>query len=152
MDVQKILWPTDLSGSAKQALNYVQSITEKYQAEIHVMYVIEDIAHHRGLYGNFTQDHIEKIIAWENKKAKERLDDICSQYLEGCPLYIKHVAVGDPAEEILKLIDKENIDMVIISTKGTRGIFAFGSVAEKVVKNSPVPVVTVPSTGEPITE
>jgi nucleotide-binding universal stress UspA family protein len=152
MDVKKILWPTDLSGSAKQALKYVQSITEKYQAEIHVMYVIEDIAHHRGLYGNFTQDHIEKIIAWENKKAKERLDDICSQYLEGCPLYIKHVAVGDPAEEILKLIEKEGIDMVIISTKGARGIFVFGSVAEKVVKNSPVPVVTVPPSGEPIEE
>ena len=152
MDVKKILWPTDLSSSAKQALKYVQSLTEKYQAEIHVMYVIEDIAHHRGLYGNFTQDHIDKIIKWENEKAMERLDGICSQYLEGCPLYIKHVAVGDPAEEILKLIDKESVDMVIISTKGTRAIFAFGSVAEKVVKNSPVPVVIVPTTGDPITE
>jgi nucleotide-binding universal stress UspA family protein len=152
MDIQKILWPTDLSGSAKQALNYVQSITEKYQAEIHVMYVIEDIAHHRGLYGNFTQDHIEKIVEWENEKAKERLDDICFKYLEGCPLYVKHIDVGDPAEEILKLIDKESVDMVIISTKGTGGIFAFGSVAEKVVKNSPVPVVTIPTTGVPITE
>ena len=152
MDVRKILWPTDLSGSAKQALKYVQSITEKYQAEIHVMYVIEDLAHHKGLYGNFTQDHIDKIIEWENKKARERLDDICSQYLAGCPLYIKHVAVGDPAEEILKLINTENVDMVIISTKGAGGIFAFGSVAEKVVKNSPVPVVTVPPSGEPATE
>ena len=152
MDVQKILWPTDLSERSKQALNYVQSLTEKYQAEIHVMYVIEDFAHHRGLYGNFTQNHINKIIEWENEKAKERLDNICSQYLDGCPLYIKHVAVGDPAEEILKLIDKEKVDMVIMSTKGARRIFAFGSVAEKVVKNSPVPVVTVPTTGVPITE
>jgi hypothetical protein len=42
------------------------------------MYVIEDIAHHRGLYGNFTQDHIEKIIAWENKKAKEYKNHIGS--------------------------------------------------------------------------
>ncbi|MGB6009933.1 MAG: hypothetical protein WBI57_01535 [Desulfobacterales bacterium] len=63
MDVQKILWPTDLSGSAKQALKHVQSITEKYQADIHDMYVIEDIAHHRDLYGNFSQDHFDKIIA-----------------------------------------------------------------------------------------
>jgi len=78
MDVQKILWPTDLSGSAKQALSYVQSVTEKYQAEIHVIYVIEDIAHHRGLYGNSTQNHIDKIIAWENKRAKEYKNHIGS--------------------------------------------------------------------------
>ena len=96
MEVKKILWPTDLSGSAQNALEYVESLTVKYGAEIHVLYVIEDIAHHRGWYGDFEQDHINKIIDWEHKKAKERLDDICSQYLEGCPLYIIHVAVGDP--------------------------------------------------------
>ena len=148
MNVQKILWPTDLSGSARQALEYVQSLTQKYQAEIHVMYVIEDIAHHKDWYGDFTDDHIEKIIAWENKKAKERLDQICSDHLEGCPLYIKHIAVGDPAQEILKLIDKENIEMVVMATRGAKGHFNFGSVAEKVVKNAPVPVVTVPASGE----
>ena len=75
MEIKKILWPSDLSGRAQHALNYVQSLTERYDAEIHVLYVITDLAHHRGLYGNFTQDHIDKIIAWENKKAKERLDE-----------------------------------------------------------------------------
>jgi nucleotide-binding universal stress UspA family protein len=145
MDFQKILWPTDLSGSAQQALHYVQSLTEKYQAEIHVMYVIEDLVHHKGWYGDFEKGHIEKIIEWENKKAKERLDAICSRHLEGCPLYIKHLAVGDPAKEILNLVAKEKIDMVIMSTRGAKGNFSFGSVAEKVVKNSPVPVVTVPT-------
>lgn len=151
MDFQKILWPTDLSGSAKQALGYVQSLTEKLQAEIHVMYVIEDLTHHKGWYGDFDKGHIEKIIDWENQKAKERLDDICSKHLENCPLYIKHLAVGDPAQEILKLVAHENIDMVIMSTRGEKGHFSFGSVAEKVVKNAPVPVVTIPAKGEPAT-
>lgn len=149
MEVERILWPTDLSGSAKQALRYVQSLTQKYQAEIHVLYVIEDIAHHRGWYGDFEDDRINKIIEWEGKKAKERLDDICSNYLDGCPLYIKHVAVGDPAQEILNLVDKENIDMVILSTRGAKGNFSFGSVAEKIVKNATVPVVTIPPSGDP---
>ncbi len=152
MELQKILWPTDLSGSARQALQYVQSLTEKYQAEIHVMYVIEDLAHHKGWYGDFDKGRIEKIIDWEHQKAKERLDEICSKHLEGCPLYIKHLAVGDPAQEILELVENENIDMVIMSTKGEKGHFSFGSVAEKVVKNALVPVVTVPATGEPSAE
>ncbi len=59
-------------------------------------------------------------------------------------MYVKHVAIGDPAQEILKLIEKEKVDMVIIASHGRKGHFHFGSVAEKVVKNSPVPVVTIP--------
>lgn len=150
MEIKKILWPTDLSGRAKYALNYVRSLTERYGAEIHVLYVITDLAHHRGLYGNFTQEHIDKIIEWENKKAGERLESICTQELDGCPLYIKHIAVGDPAQEIIRHALQEDIDMVVLSTRGAGGHFAFGGVAEKVVKHSPVPVVIVPSSGETI--
>lgn len=150
MEVKKILWPTDLSGRAKYALEHVRSLTQKYDAEIHVLYVIEDIAHHRGLYGNFEQDHIDKIVEWENKKAHQRLGDICAEQLDGCPLYIKHVAVGDPAQEIINLVKKEDIDMVILATRGAGGFFQFGSVAEKVVKHSPAPVMMVPTAGDPV--
>ena len=44
--VKKVLWPTDFSSSAKKALPYITSLTMQYGAEIHVLYVIEDIAHH----------------------------------------------------------------------------------------------------------
>ncbi len=146
MEFKKILWPTDFSGSSEKALPYVRSLTEKYNTEIHVIYVIEDIAHHKSWYGDFEQEHIEKILKWEEKTAKERLDQVCSSYLEGCPLYIKHIAVGDPAQEILKLAEKEKVDAVVMATRGLKGHFGFGSVAEKVVKNSAVPVITVPGT------
>ena len=69
---------------------------------------------------------------------------MCAKYLDGCPLYIKHIAVGDPAQEILKLIDKEKVDMVVMTSHGEKGNYRFGSVTEKVVKNSPVPVTTIP--------
>jgi len=144
MEMKKILWPTDFSGSAEKALPHVKSLTEKYNSEIHVLYVIEDIAQHVDWYGDFEKSHIEKILVWERKKARERLDHICEHYLEQCPLYVRHIAVGDPAQEILKLIEQEKIDMVVMSTKGRQGNFRFGSVAEKVVKNSPVPVVAIP--------
>ena len=150
MEVKKILWPTDLSGRAKHALDYVKSLTEKYDAEIHVLYVILDIAHHRGLYGNFKQDHIDRIYAWEYEKASERIDQICSQELEGCPLYVKHIAVGDPAQEIIKTALKEKVDLVVLATRGAGGYFQVGAVAEKIVKYSPVPVMMVPTNGEPV--
>ena len=148
MEIKKILWPTDFSSSAEKALPYVTSLTQQYQAEIHVVYVIEDIAHHEGWYGDFDKTHVEKLMDWADKSAKKRLDQICNKYLEGCPLYIKHIAVGDPAKEILKLIDKEKVDMVVLASHGQKGHFRFGSVAEKVLKNSSVPVTTIPVESE----
>ena len=144
MEMKKILWPTDFSSHAESALPQVQSLTEKYQAEIHVLYVIENIAHHESWYGEFDKSHVDRLMDWEKDTATKRLDQVCDKYLNSCPLYIKHIAVGDPANEILKLIEKENIDMVVMASRGRRGHFQFGSVAEKVVKNAKVPVVTVP--------
>ena len=142
--MKKVLWPTDFSSNAEKALPYVSSLSETYQTEVHVLYVIEELGHHEPWYGEFDSSHIKKIHEWENKKAKERLDQICNSYLEGCPLYIKHVAIGEPGQEILKLIDQEKIDMVVMASRGRRGQFSFGSVTKKVVENASVPVVTIP--------
>jgi nucleotide-binding universal stress UspA family protein len=109
-----------------------------------VLYVIEDIAHHESWYGDFDIAHINKLMQWADKSANKRINQICEKYLEGCPMYIKHIAIGDPAQEILKLIDKEKVDMVVMANKGEKGIFRFGSVTEKVLKNSPIPVTTIP--------
>jgi nucleotide-binding universal stress UspA family protein len=144
VEIKKVLWPTDFSSSAKKALPYISSLTMKYGAEIHVLYVIDDVAHHRGWYGEFDKDHINKLAERTNESAKNHLNQICDKYLEGCPLYIKHLAVGDPAQEILKLIDKEEIDMVVMASRGERGHFRYGSVFEKVLKNSSVPIATIP--------
>jgi len=145
MDVKKILWPTDLSGNAQKALPLVTSLSQKMQGEVHLLYVIEELALHEPWYGEFDSSHIQKIHDWEKEKAGERLDWVCDEYLKGCPLYIKHMAIGDPADEILKIIPEEGIDMVVMAKRGRKGRFAFGSVTEKVVKNAAVPVSVVPT-------
>jgi nucleotide-binding universal stress UspA family protein len=142
--VKKILWPTDFSSISEKALPHVKSLTEQYGAEIHVLYVIEDTAHHDGWYGAFEQKRVRELMEHAYKTANQRLEQICQKYLESCPLYVKHVAVGDPAKEILKLIDREKVDLVVMASHGAKGNFRFGSVAEKVLKNSPVPVTVVP--------
>lgn len=144
MTLKKILWTTDFSENAAQALSYVTSLSEKYQTEVHVLYVLEPFAPFGAWYGDFDQSEIEKMQDLERERAEKRLSEICENYLEGCPLYIKHTAIGDPASEILKLIKKEAPDMVVITTRGRRAQFAFGSVADKVVKHSAVPVLAIP--------
>lgn len=143
MDIKKILYTTDFSKNAEYALPYVTSLSEKYNAEVHIIYVGEDLSHHEAWYGEFQGTHIPKIRQWEEKTANKRLEDICDNHLQGCPHFIKHVVVGDPAQEILKLIDSEKVDLVVMATHGMKGHFPFGSVTEKVVKHAAVPVLTV---------
>lgn len=144
MEKKKILWPTDFSENARKALPYVISLGEKYQTEIHVLYVIEELGYHEPWYGEFKGSNIAKIHEWEKTKAEERINEICEKNLQGCPRYIRHISIGDPAQEILKLIQEKKMDMVVMASRGQKGHFQFGSVAEKIVKNSTIPVVTIP--------
>ncbi|MBC2709827.1 MAG: universal stress protein [Desulfosarcina sp.] len=61
------------------------------------------------------------------------------------PQFSKKVVSGDAADEILKVLEAEDIDLVIMGTHGRKGLehVIFGSVAEKVVKKSPVPVLSI---------
>jgi len=71
------------------------------------------------------------------------LEQICSKYLDGCPRYIRHTAMGDPAQEILKLIEQEKMDVVIMPTRGKNNIFPDGSVTEEILKKAPEKVMTI---------
>jgi nucleotide-binding universal stress UspA family protein len=150
MTLQKILWPTDFSEQARPALDYIKSLTRRYEAEIHILYVMEDVRRSPNRIGGLASGHPDNMLIWQKMKAHKRLDQICIEYLEDCPCFVRHIAIGDPAREILKLVEKEKIDMVVMSTQGTRAPspFRFGSVAARVIKDAPVPVVTIPPARE----
>ena len=74
MNVKKILWATEFSNMAENALPFIESLTKEENAEIHVLYVEDDIAHHDPWYGVFTRKHAARIEKWENKFAAKRLD------------------------------------------------------------------------------
>ena len=145
MKLKKILWATDLSKNAAEALPFVSSLAETYQAEVHVLYVMEELGHFGAWYGDFDRSHVEEMQRMEKEKAEKSLDEICQAHLEGCPLYVRHIAIGDAASEILKLIGTEKPGVVVMATRGRKGKFEFGSVVERVVKHSPAPVLTIPA-------
>ena len=144
MDIKKILWPTDFSENASQALALVTSLAEKYQAEIHILYVLKDYPAFGASYGQHDPDDYQKMKDWEKKFAESRLDEICEKFLNACPLYIRHISVGDPAKEILKMIQQEGIDIIIMASRGSESHFDFGSVADRVIKCTNKPIVVIP--------
>ena len=61
MDIKKILWPTDFSENAAQALPLVTSLAEKYQAEIHILYVLKDYPAVGASYGYYDPADYQKM-------------------------------------------------------------------------------------------
>ena len=77
--------------------------------------------------------------------AQQRLSEFRDEYFKDTSDVRWEVRGGDIAEEILRYIREEGIDLLIMGTHGRKGLdrIVFGSVAERLVKTSPVPVMLV---------
>ena len=146
MEVLTILWPTDLSKNSIKAAKHVSSLALKYQAKIILMYVGVDLLSYFRAYGDPSKDQLEHFQSWELKQAKKHLEGVCEQELKACPNIEVKLVQGDAASEILKAIKETKADMVVLTSHG-RGqedldqkSADFGSVAKKILANSPVPV------------
>ncbi len=144
MEVKRILWPTDFSENASRALPVVTSLSQQYGAEIHILYVMKDYPEFGAHYGDFDPKEKETMQAMEKEMAERRLTEICDKFLNECPLYIRHIAVGDPAQVILDFVSKERIDLVVLASRGNESHFDFAHITDRVIKCTTVPVVTVP--------
>jgi nucleotide-binding universal stress UspA family protein len=146
--MRKILWPTDFSQAASAAEPYVISLSKKYNAEVHLLHVAEDLTQFELYWGSGpSPKHLRELHEYALRVSKDRLEELCRDKLTGCPRYHIHIILGNPAREILKAIVDIDPDVVVMATRGMRGVFPFGSVAERIIKSSPVPVFTInPST------
>jgi len=147
MDVRTILWPTDLSPGSLKAAGHVLSLAEKYESRIVVMYVSLNLCAYFPAYGNYpSPDLLQEFQGWEMEQAKVKLEQLCGSALRGCPNLKIRLVAGHPAAEILKAIEAEKADLVVMTSRG-QGLEAnpevdtgLGSVAREVVERSKAPV------------
>jgi len=140
---KKILFPVDLTENASKILPYVMSMAEKYDSTIYLLHVVQDLQRWGKLY--IPHGSTEKIQKEAVEGANKAMNRVCEDKLQSCPNFQRRVVSGDPATEIVKTIEAEGIDLVVVGTHGRKGMehAIFGSVAENVVKKSPVPVLVV---------
>ena len=151
MEVRTILWPTDLSKNSLKAARHVVSLADKYKAKVILLYVGVDLMSHFGAYGYPGEEHLKHFQDFELKQAKKQMETICDQDLKACPNVDIRLVQGDAAQEIIKTAKEVTADLIVLTTHG-RGhddldqkSADFGSVAKKVLANSPVPVHLVSS-------
>ena len=143
VEIKRILYPSDFSGCSFLVLPYVRSVAAKYDAEIYLLYVARNLHLYTSSRKQPTSSStlVEKTL----KELEMMLDKFCAEHLLDCPNFKCIVAVGDPGEEIVKTVKKENIDLVVMGTHGRRGLehTLFGTVAKYVVMHSKAPVLIV---------
>jgi len=158
--IKKILYATDLSESAKLALNWAMSLAEKYDAAISIIHVIPDVIEEMSasmgydLAAHFDAYRLNQLNAEGQSDAKdsikERIKSVCEEIKDefpSCRLDFNNIIIkaGHPVQEILAVANDGTYDMVIMGTHGHGLIddLLLGSVARGVVHKCRVPVFTI---------
>jgi nucleotide-binding universal stress UspA family protein len=148
MHFKRILVPTDFSPGAEAALENAIDLARSYGATVVLMHCYGLPTYsYPDLGGGITADYMSALEQY----AREMLGAILEKHKDaGVPIATALYA-GVPWEQILRAIGEHSIGLVVIGTHGRRGIAhaLLGSVAEKVVRLSPVPVLTVRAPAEP---
>lgn len=134
----KVLVPTDGSEGAEVAVDHAREIADKFDAEIHVIYVVDVRA---STAGEIWQNMIGEFHKIGEKATSEIAETLTEQGLDT----VAEVTEGIPHVEIRDYTNQEDIDLVVMGTHGRTGLdrVLVGSTAEKVVRTSEVPVLTV---------
>jgi universal stress protein A len=141
MELTKVLVPTDFSNHSDQALQWGASLAGKYGAQMLLLHVIPPAVEEVSARGSESEEAIMDLEA----KVEARLYEIASQELqESLPVDVK-IAVGKPAEEILRVANEEAVDLIVMGTHGHTGLthVLLGSTAETVLRSAPCPVFAV---------
>ena len=146
---QKILLPTDGSKYAEKAAKHAIWIAGHSGAELIALNVI-DTSSLVGLPAEDLTVRVSEILKEEGQKSLDSISKLIEElkkeqgYEKGVNL-TKRSEEGSPADIILKTVEDEDIDLIVMGTSGKHGLdrFLLGSVTEKVVRSSKVPVLAV---------
>lgn len=142
VSINKVLALTDCSEPSSDALSYAIEISKKFKADLIVLTVFSAPAAHRStetmyLFRNDTpekkQEQIREIEGFWKRFSKNGVE----------PEFVR--LAGDPFDEIMRYSKEHSIDIIVMGTHGYTGLthIFMGSVAEKVVRYSSIPVLTV---------
>jgi nucleotide-binding universal stress UspA family protein len=140
----KLLVPTDFSEDSEQAARYAVELAKRFQAEIHCIHVVDIPADLLSTSDYYMTGPSEAFLDQIREESKKNLEAFAEKNLEGARLRTAFLE-GSPFVEIIRYARNQEIDLVVIATHGRTGLkhVLFGSVAEKVVRKAPCPVLVV---------
>ncbi|MBF8270336.1 MAG: universal stress protein [Gammaproteobacteria bacterium] len=143
ISIEKILHPTDFSANSNHALKYACAFATHFGAELHLLNVVVDLS-------LVTLPPIDGYLPegyYQNARnhANEELAKMPTREMAGNIRIVRQVLDGSAFVEIINYAKNNDIDLIVMGTHGYSGLthLVMGSIAEKVVRRSPCPVLTV---------
>lgn len=143
--MNKILVATDSSAASNRAVEMAAQMAEQYDAELHIIHVIRDMQipfeikeipelepHALESFHNAREEVMRKIAESVLRLAKEKAGKVSAGKIQTV------IGAGDPATSILDLARRQNVDLIVIGTRGLGKLKGqiMGSVSRKVSNNA----------------
>lgn len=156
--VSSILWPTDGGEPSYRALEAALAIADKFSARIYALRVVAPVPPLAGQgYAPMVGAGYEPMAIkgydvplYQQELLKLAESDLLQAVAEKVPKDIEissEVKIGIPAEVIIEFAREKNIDIIVMATHGRTGLsrFMIGSVAEKTIRQSTIPLLVIPA-------
>ncbi|ADL58881.1 MULTISPECIES: universal stress protein [Methanothermobacter] len=142
---KRILLATDGSECSMKAAKYAIETARQNQAELIALSVTETKALQNLPVEELTRK-VTELFRRESEEVLERVEELASS-MEGSVKVRKMILEGPSADTILRVADEEGVDLIVVGASGKHALerFILGSVSEKVVRHSTVPVLVVHS-------
>ncbi|MFO8115519.1 MAG: universal stress protein [Halorubrum sp.] len=143
----RILLPTDGSKGVDRAIDHAVDAADRYDATLHVLYVVDsDIVN--AYSGDEFVDGSEGAGETLEERGREALDAVAAHAEDAGVDVVTDLVYGVPHEEILRYIDRADIDLTVMGSKTRSGDYRrmLGSVTERVSRRSTAPVSIVKTT------
>jgi nucleotide-binding universal stress UspA family protein len=143
--IKNVLVATDFSKCSEVALNYGRALARQFGARLHVMHAVEPIpvdAISAGGFATAIPELQANLESAERAQLEELLTEDDRRTLRATTVL---ASFATPAPAIVGYAETEQVDLIVVGTHGRRGFshLLMGSVAEKVVRTAPCPVLTV---------
>ena len=143
----KILFCTDFSENSHWAFTYALDLAKTYQAKLLILHVMRDpiFVYPDQISVYVAEEKLEEFEASEKEKMDQELNTYYLQKMDDFKDYKVLMKKGVAFYEIIQTAKEETVDLIVMGTHGRTGLdhVLFGSTAEKVVRKSPSPVLTV---------
>jgi len=143
MNFKSILFATDFSEGSDYAFQYALSLAKQFDSKLLVIHIINEPVDLRGFYvPHISFDKLEEEI---EQGAQKLMEQFCRKHMQDFENFESFVFPGIPYDEIISKAIEYKADLIVMGTHGRTGLdhVLFGSTAEKVVRKSTIPVMTI---------
>jgi nucleotide-binding universal stress UspA family protein len=143
MEIRHLLVPVDFSAGSKQALDYAVGVARTCGAKLTLLHVVELPSY---VTDGHTPLHLTMALRDDMQASAQRELARLLPEGSGAPVEIaRRVVVGAPYQQILEAAAAERVDWIVMATHGRTGLshLLIGSVAERVLRTAPCPVLTL---------